>query len=61
MGERQPHPHYPQDSLPPIGARVATLDPGLGAIALPRQEQRPEAAARDDTARGVMFGVWGGV
>ena len=30
LGERQPLPLNPLDSLTPIVARVATLDPGLG-------------------------------
>ena len=31
IGERQPRPLYPLDSLTPFVARAAALDPGLGA------------------------------
>ena len=53
MGERQPLPLYPLDSLTPFVARAAALDPGLGAVCTSSPEKRTLSGRGDDTARGV--------
>ena len=52
MGERQPLPLYPLDSLTPFVARAAALDPGLGANSISLTAKRTQSGRGDDTARG---------
>ena len=53
MGERQPLPLYPLDSLTPLLTRAAALDPGLGAGSVSLTAKRTLSGRGDDTARGL--------
>ena len=56
MGERQPLPLYPLDSLTPFVAGPLGPDPGWEREVFRSPRRGPEAAARDDTARGLGEG-----
>ena len=52
MGERQPLPLYPLDSLTPCVARAAALDPGLEVGSISLTAKRTLSGRGDETARG---------